>query len=84
VLDLAIALAVFLAAATGDYLESFYVRRVADGNASSAARFAALMYGVSIIGFLAVVKVSLWLCIPEIVGVYIGTRIAVGRQRSQA
>jgi hypothetical protein len=75
-----VALLVFAAAAAGDYVESYFVRRVADGDARGAARMSVAMYSVSLIGFFAVIKVSTWLVIPEILGVYIGTRLAVGRQ----
>lgn len=73
---------VFVAAAAGDYVESYFVRRVADGDARGAAQMSVAMYCVSLIGFFAVIKVSIWLILPEIIGVYVGTRLAVARQRS--
>lgn len=77
----AIVLAVLFAAAAGDYVESYYVRAVADRQPGRAGLMSMAMYGVSLIGFVAVVRVSLWLVIPELVGVGLGSWLAVLRQR---
>lgn len=77
----AVALLVLFAAATGDYVESYYVRAVADRQPGRAGAMSCAMYLVSLIGFVAVVRVSLWLVIPELVGVGLGSWFAVHRQR---
>ncbi len=77
----AIVLLVLFAAAGGDYVESYYVRAVADRQPGRAGAMSCVMYLVSLIGFLAVVRVSLWLVVPELIGVGLGSWYAVHRQR---
>lgn len=79
-LTLIVAVMVFLAAAVGDYVEAYYMRAVADLDARLAAYSSIGMYAVSLIGFLAVYKMSVWLVAPEAVGVGVGAWIAVRRQ----
>lgn len=77
----AVALLVFLGAACGDYVEAYYTRAVADRDPRRAGLMSCAMYAVSLVGFLAVVKLSLWLVIPELFGVGLGAWFAVKRQR---
>lgn len=80
-LIIAVTLLVFGAAALGDFVEAYYTRAVADLDARSAGAMSVAMYGVSLIGFFAVFKVSMWLVVPEAIGVGLGAWIAVRRQR---
>lgn len=77
----AIAVLVLFAAAAGDYVESYYVRAVADRQPGRAGAMSCAMYLVSLVGFLAVFKVSIWLVVPELFGVGLGSWFAVYRQR---
>jgi hypothetical protein len=74
-------LVVFMSAAAIDYVEAYYVRAVADGAAERAAALSLAMYGGSLVGWVVIIKVSLWLLIPEGAGFFVGTYIAVRRQR---
>lgn len=73
-------LVTFAAAALGDVAEAWFVQRVAAGKAHAAARASVLMYVVGFAGWLVTVKVSLWYCIPEALGLYLGTLWAVRRR----
>jgi uncharacterized protein HemY len=77
----AVALLVLFAAAAGDYVESYYVRAVADRQPGRAGAMSCAMYLMSLIGFVAVVRLSLWLVVPELFGVGLGSWFAVYRQR---
>ena len=80
---LALCVLVFVSAAVIDYAETRYVRAVRDasdgvsGADRAAARWSVVMYAVGCLGFVAVVDVSLWLMIPEGLGFYVGTRVAL-------
>ena len=78
---LAIAVLVGVAAGAGDFVECFYVRAVADRQPRRAGLMSSAMYLVSLVGFLAVFKVSVWLVVPELLGVGLGSWLAVRRQR---
>jgi uncharacterized protein HemY len=81
VLLLIVAVIVFLAAAAGDFVEAYYTRAVADREPVRAGLMSCLMYAVSLAGFLAVLKLSVWLVIPELFGVGLGAWFAVRRQK---
>lgn len=68
---------VFLSAVAIDYANAKYLKAVEAGNAHVAALYSLVMYGVGAAGFVLVVDFSLWLMIPEGLGFYIGTLLAV-------
>lgn len=76
-------LLVFLGAVLGDYVEAYYTRAVADLDPRRAGLMSVAMYAVSLIGFFAVFKLSLWLVVPEALGVGLGAWLAVRRQRRE-
>ena len=81
-----LAVAVFLGALALDYSDSRNTRAVADGRAHAAARWSVAMYVVGMIGFFSVLKISVWLAIPECLGLYVGSWLAVrqhGRSNDQ-
>jgi hypothetical protein len=78
---LLLALATFLAALAGDVVEAYFVRAVADLQAHRAARMSVAMYAVGCVGWFICVKVSLWYMLPEVLGLYAGSLIAVRAQR---
>lgn len=70
-------LMVFISAAAIDYAEARYVRAVGAGAAHVAARWSLAMWALGCLGFVAMLRVSLWLMIPEGIGFYVGTFVAV-------
>jgi uncharacterized membrane protein len=70
-------IAVFVSAVVIDYAEARYVLAVERGRADAAALWSVLMWAVGCLGFVAVLDVSLYLMIPEGLGFYCGTRIAL-------
>lgn len=76
-----LALVTFAAAALGDVAEARFVQHTTAGRAHAAARSSVAMYLVGFAGWLITVKVSLYYCIPEILGLYLGTLWAVRRAR---
>lgn len=73
----AFALLVFVSAGIIDFAETRYVCAVNRRDAHRAALWSLIMYGVGCAGFVAVVNVSLWLMLPEALGFYCGTRVAL-------
>jgi hypothetical protein len=71
----------FAAAFAYDWVEAAYVRAAGGGpeGAHRAARLSVAMYAVGFVGWVATVKVSLWLCLPEVAGLYLGSFFAVRR-----
>jgi hypothetical protein len=81
-MDLALlAVAVFISAAAIDYAEARYVRAVQERRAHLAARWSLTMWGLGCLGFVAMLRVSLWLMLPEGLGFYLGTLVAVRGDR---
>lgn len=78
-----LALAVFASAAALDYCAARYNREISRPEPSphGAARWSIAMYVVGAVGLLAVVRVDLWLMIPEAAGLYAGTWFAASRVR---
>lgn len=72
-----LSLVVFVSAMVIDYAEACYIRAVHRSDAHHAAIWSLVMYGVGALGFVAVIDVSLWLMIPEGLGFYVGTLLAV-------
>jgi hypothetical protein len=88
---LLLSLVTFTSAAVGDVVEAYFVRACVDLRPHAAARMSVAMYVVSCIGWIVTVKVSLWYCIPEVLGLYAGSVLAVrtqalakARERAQA
>jgi hypothetical protein len=74
----------FLLALASDYLETKYVRainrHVTYGDrraAEAAARCSVAMWLVGVIGLIACVEISWLLVLPEGLGLYIGTKLAL-------
>jgi hypothetical protein len=71
---------VFVAAATYDFVYGMYVGAVSRSDASKAARLSVATYGVGLLSLVGILKVSLWLIIPEALGLYVGTYMVVEYQ----
>lgn len=71
------ALAIFALAAAGDYVETRYVRAVGAGDAEKAARMSILMWIVGAGGLVALVELGPWVLLPEVLGLYVGTRLGM-------
>lgn len=67
----------FFAAGLGDYLETRYVLAVKDGNSNRAAFCSVAMLLVSATSLYGVLEVSPWILAPEVVGMWIGTKLAM-------
>lgn len=74
-----LALLVFVGAVVLDYASVAYQKSVASRRAHRAALWSCLMCGISALGVLSIVQVSPLLMIPEFLGLYLGTLLAVGR-----
>ncbi len=68
-----LAIAVFFSAAILDYCNTKYVLNVAEGNAVKAGLWSVFQWLSSLVGFLIVVKVTLWLLPVEAIGLFVGT-----------
>lgn len=75
----ALALLVFAGAVVLDYATVAYQRAVAARAAHRAALWSCLMCGISSLGVLSIVEVSPLLIVPEFLGLYAGTLLAVRR-----
>lgn len=73
----------FALAASGDWLETRYVRAVRaweDGDPAGrerAARSSVAMWLVGTIALVTVVQVGWWTLVPEGLGLYVGTKLAM-------
>lgn len=74
-------IAVFFAALALDYADSRNTLAVAEGRAHAAARWSVTMYVVGLVGFFAVLRVNVWLAVPEGLGLYAGSWLAVRGKR---
>lgn len=77
-----LALAVFASAVLLDYADTRNTQAVTEGRAHAAARWSVAMYLVGCVGFFSVIQVSPLLAIPEVAGLYVGSLLAVRRNRS--
>lgn len=71
----------FTSAAFGDIVEAYFVRAVTDMDPDRAACMSVAMYLNACIVWVLTIKVSLWYCLPEVAGLFMGTRFAISRQR---
>jgi hypothetical protein len=79
----------FVLAASSDWLETRYVRAVHEWEQTSApaperaaareraARASVSMWLVSVLGLVTIVQVGWWVLLPEGLGLYVGTRLAL-------
>ena len=70
-------LAVFVAAFLYDFLNTRYITAVAERKAHKAAVLSIVLWGIGATSLLSVIKISLWLLIPEAIGLYAGTLCAL-------
>lgn len=75
-----LAIAVFISAMVIDFAEARYVIAVERAAARDAALWSVVMYAVGCLGFVAVLNVSLYLMIPEGLGFYCGTHLALRKK----
>ena len=67
----------FWSAMAIDFAEARYIRAVGEGRAHLAARWSVCIWALGSLGFVAAVGWSLWLMLPEGLGFYAGTLLAV-------
>lgn len=72
-----LALLVFCSAAMIDAANSQYVLAVQRGEAHRAGLWSCAQWAASLVGFLVVVKVTLWMLPAECLGLYAGCRISL-------
>lgn len=72
-----LAIAVFISAMVIDFAEARYVLAVEARDAHRAAAWSLMMWALGCLGFVAVLDCSLWLMVPEGLGFYCGTRLAL-------
>lgn len=68
---------VFAAALAYDFAIAKYVVCVGDRDGHRAGLWSGATYLVGLIGTLGIIKVSVLLVLPEVIGLYVGTRLAV-------
>lgn len=69
---------VFVAAFAYDFLNTRYIAAVSDRHPHKAACYSVVLWAIGASALLSVFKVSLWLLIPEAIGLYLGTLCALG------
>jgi hypothetical protein len=80
---IAFSLLAFALAASSDWLETKYVRAVRaweDGDTSArerAARASVAMWLVGCVALVTVIEVGWWVVVPEGLGLYVGTKVAM-------
>ncbi len=72
-----LSLLTFISALAVDFAEARYILAIGDGCAHLAARWSLAIWALGCLGFVAVVNYSLWLMLPEGLGFYLGTILAV-------
>lgn len=82
VLAVLLGLVTFVAAAAGDYVEAYLTRATVELRPHRVARLSVAMYAIGCIGWFTTIKVSLWFMIPEVAGLYLGSWLAITRQRA--
>lgn len=78
------ALGVFAAAVVYDLCFARYVAAAAARRAVAAASWSAATYAIGLIGFASVLRGSVWLALPQAVGLFVGTLLGVRRDASDA
>lgn len=89
-LIVALSVMAFALAASGDWLETRYVRAVRAWEKADApdeqeqareraARSSVLMWIVGVVALVTVVEVGWWVLLPEGAGLYVGTKLALRR-----
>lgn len=76
----AIGVAVFLSALALDYCYVRYMKAVSSNAAYSAAWFSVLVWGLGSLGLVASVTQSWWFMLPECLGLFFGTLVAMRRK----
>lgn len=71
--------AVFISAALIDFADCRCMLAVTERRANAAALWSIFEYAIGAFGFLVIVQVSLWLMIPEGLGLFVGTQLALRR-----
>ena len=69
----------FFAAGLSDYLETKYVLAVHSNAPRKAALCSVGMWAIGALGLLAIIEVSPWIVLPEGLGMYLGTVLAMRR-----
>jgi hypothetical protein len=76
--------AVFVSAAAYDWAAANYVGANAKNRAVEAANWSSVTAIVGLVGFVGILRISAWLVVPEVVGVWVGTYAAIRRRRAGA
>lgn len=79
----ALCVLVFAAAFALDYADARNKLAVQAREPHRAARWSVVMYLVGLIGMVSLIKISFWLVLPECVGLYAGSWVAVRRTRKE-
>lgn len=70
---------VFFSTAAIDWIQAFWLRAYNRRQATRAANLGVLEYAAGLIAFAAFIEASWWLVIPEVLGLWVGTQLAVRR-----
>lgn len=77
---IALGVLVFLLAAVLDIADTQHKIAIEHRDAHAAARWSVAMYLLGLVGLVGLLRVSLWLVVPEAVGLYLGSVFAIRRQ----
>lgn len=80
-MKLLVALGVFLSAIALDFASARYNLAFREDRPELAARWSVIMCLLSAVALYAFVDVSVWMIVPEVAGVYLGTRLGGVRRR---
>lgn len=76
-----LAVVVFVSAAFLDYAYVRYQEAVARKTERAAGAWSIAIYVVGSIGWVSILQASMWFMIPELLGLYTGTVIAIRRSK---
>ncbi len=75
-----LSIAVFASAVAVEFAACNYFQALNALQANRASSWSVIWYIIGAIGYISAVKTSLWLMVPECLGLFVGTRIAIARK----
>ncbi len=79
-----LACAVFVAGVALDWVNAIYVMAVQELRAHRAGLCSVGLYMIGCVGFYSITQISWWFALPEGLGLYVGTRVAIAQRKRRA
>lgn len=76
-MEILLGIVVFVAAVVLDYAYVRYQQAVAAKSVHAAARWSVALYTIGSVGWMTILDASKWYMIPECLGLYVGTVLAM-------